>query len=97
MPCCTGPRECNDFDDEREGVSDQDIARFDREGGDEVVCPECGAEFYHEAPLCPKCGHAMMAGEGRRASKPEMPGWIVPCAVALVIAGIALCCAKYMF
>ena len=36
-----------------EGPSSQDLDRF---GGDEAYCPECGAEMWVEASVCPSCG-----------------------------------------
>lgn len=56
MPCGCGPNSCQDFDDDREGVGEEDLARF---GGDDATCPSCKASVYHDVPLCPKCGHAM--------------------------------------
>lgn len=81
MSCC-GPRQCNNFDDDREGVSEDDLARF---GGDDVECPSCGASVYHDAALCHKCGHAITD----REMKKPMPAW-VPLAAAGAVLGIVL-------
>jgi ribosomal protein L37E len=78
MGCCNGPKCCNNFDDTREGVSRADLARF---GGDEVRCPECGAEVYHDAALCHACGHAMTDA----SMKKRTPVW-----VPVLAAGAAL-------
>jgi len=56
MSCC-GPKECNNFDDDREGVAEEDLARF---GGDDIECPVCGAGLFHDVSQCSKCGHAMI-------------------------------------
>ncbi len=70
MSCCNGPRPCcNDYDHDREGVSAADVARF---GGDDITCPNCGAELYHDAALCSKCGHAISDAkrDDRSGAKP---------------------------
>lgn len=77
MPCGCGPNSCKDFDDDREGVDEADIARF---GGDDVDCPKCGASVYHDVSLCPKCGHAMTRDDGYAPAKFSLP----------MIAGLAL-------
>lgn len=77
MSCC-GPRSCRNFDEDREGVSDADLARF---GGDDAECPNCGASVYHDAPLCHECGHAIRDDERKK----RMPIWI-----PLLAAGAAL-------
>jgi predicted amidophosphoribosyltransferase len=81
MSCC-GPRQCNNFDEDRESVSEDDIARF---GGDGIACPACGAGVYHDAPLCARCGHAMTDDSLRRRT----PAW-VPLLAAGAILGILL-------
>lgn len=81
MSCC-GPQGCQNFDDEREGISDEDLARF---GGDDIDCPKCGASLYHDASQCSKCGHAFMDEERAVGT----PTWVPLTAIALV-AGIVL-------
>jgi len=83
MSCC-GPRNAPDFDDEREGLSDADLARF---GGDEIACPACGADVYADAPMCSRCGRALLDGETPAAGGVfgERGGVVIA-----VIAGIAL-------
>ena len=50
-----------------EGPSRADLERF----GDEFrTCPECGADVYDQAELCPKCGHAF--GQQRHSA----PVWV---------------------
>lgn len=70
MPCGCGPSSCKDFDDDREGVGQDDLARF---GGDGIECPSCKATVYHDASLCPKCGHAMTSESLQRPSKIGVP------------------------
>lgn len=77
MSCC-GPKNCDNFDEDREGISRSDLARF---GGDDVECPACGASVYHDAALCHECGHAIL----ERELKKRMPVWI-----PLLAAGAAL-------
>ncbi len=55
MGCCSGPRPGMPREID-EGPSDADIARF---GGDEITCPECATEVYHDATFCHECGHVM--------------------------------------
>ncbi len=58
MSCCGGPRSAPDFDSEAEGLSEADLHRF---GGDEIPCPNCDELVYADAPMCPRCGVAIMA------------------------------------
>lgn len=82
MSCC-GPRSCHDFDDEREGPSDSDLARF---GGDDISCPSCGASVYHDVPICHACGHAIRDAELTK----KTPAWVPLLAVGAVL-GTVLC------
>ncbi len=82
MSCGCGPQKCANFDDDREGVSDADLARF---GGDDIACPNCGADLYHDAAMCHTCGYAITDASLRKG----MPKW-VPIAAALVLAGMLL-------
>lgn len=77
MPCCNGPKCCKNFDDDREGVSDADVARF---GGDSVGCPECGAELYHDASQCHACGYAITSASLKREKR-----WVPVVAGVLVL------------
>ena len=63
MACGCNPRTGKCFDPEDEGPSEDDLSRFD---SDTIACPMCRTEIHDEAPLCPKCGHAM----GDAASEP---------------------------
>lgn len=82
MSCCNSPRDCSNFDDDREGLSDADMARF---GGDDVTCPSCGADVWHDASQCSRCGHAMTDKSLYKGT----PAW-VPIAGCLVLLGIFL-------
>ena len=42
--------DANDFDEDEHDASDR--ARFD---SDTAYCPECGAQIYDAADVCPKC------------------------------------------
>lgn len=81
MSCC-GPRNCNNFDDDREGLSDADLAKF---GGDDISCPSCGATVYHDASQCNRCGHAMTEASLTKRT----PAWI-PMLAAGAALGIVL-------
>ncbi|MDX2114059.1 MAG: hypothetical protein SFZ24_00380 [Planctomycetota bacterium] len=81
MSCC-GPQKCANFDDDREGVSEEDIARF---GGDDIACPNCGADVYHDAAYCPRCRHAMTEQSVSRGT----PVWI-PIAACAALLGFLL-------
>lgn len=54
MPCGPQCRTGPDFDPEFEGPSEADVARF---GADFISCPNCTADVYDEAAMCPTCGH----------------------------------------
>jgi hypothetical protein len=45
-----------------EGPSSEDIARFDHES---AFCPDCGAEIWDQADVCPKC-FAYLGGDTSR-------------------------------
>ncbi|MFU8830035.1 MAG: hypothetical protein ACNA8P_11480 [Phycisphaerales bacterium] len=74
-----GCRSCDkygcEFDPDQESPSEADIARF---GRDDIACPECGAEVYHDSPLCQACGHAVtsgdLAGKSGLSTKPLLVG-----------------------
>ncbi len=89
MPCCSGPQECHDFDPDREGIGDADLARFGGDSDDdddpESRCPECGAAIYHDAALCHSCGFAVT--DSRRATRSRR--W-VPLAAALATLGMLM-------
>lgn len=57
-----------------EGPSPEDLARFgdaaERETG---FCPDCGAEIWDQADVCPKCFTYL---GGRVASKPPFNQWL---------------------
>lgn len=84
MACGCGPNQCSDFDDDREGVDDKDLARF---GGDDVACPSCGVGVYHDAPQCHKCGHSMMRDDHdqKRPLVPIVAGVLLAALVAIVV------------
>ena len=66
MGCCGGPQQCRDFDSDAEGLSASDLERF---GGDDIECRSCGESFYADAPLCPRCGEAVMASDSDGGGK----------------------------
>jgi uncharacterized paraquat-inducible protein A len=54
-----------------EGPSAEDLDRFSDETR---ACPECSAEVYDEASVCPRCGH-IFEGDPEGASRKPM--WAV--------------------
>jgi hypothetical protein len=68
-----------------EGPSSEDIDRFDRET---AYCPDCGAEMWDQADVCPKC-FAFVGGV--TSSKQPIERWfqrrlMVAVIIALLIA-----------
>ncbi len=58
-----------------EGPSRADLERF----GDEFrACPECGADVYDQAEICPRCGYAF---EHRSTA----PVWVLVVAIFVLI------------
>jgi hypothetical protein len=53
-----------------EGPSPEDLDRFDR---DHAYCPECGAEIWDQAELCPSCGCCV---GGRTLGRPPIERWL---------------------
>lgn len=82
MSCCGGKCHGPEFDADREGICQSDIDRF---GGEELTCPECGADVYHDAALCGVCGHAMTQRDTSGTTKSAK--WL-PIAGAIVLAGL---------
>jgi hypothetical protein len=80
------------YDEDRD--DDSDFDQDDSDDIDTIICPECGAEVFDEAPLCPSCGLAfteeMLASQGGRGHSAwyGRPWWWV--ALAVLGAG-ALC------
>jgi len=95
MACGCGPSGCGahkrdeSFDPDFEGPSAADVARF---GSDDIECPDCGATVFFDAPLCHRCGHAFMDGEGHRAGS----GWGSR-RTAIVAIGAAAALAGFIF
>ncbi|MHC4415290.1 MAG: hypothetical protein ACYS0G_08405 [Planctomycetota bacterium] len=65
-----------------EGPSPQDLERFDRST---ASCPECGAQMWDQAEICPSCGEWVVAGRPplKRSSR---RGWIVLVAAIVLVA-----------
>ncbi len=80
MPSCCGPQSCPDFDPDAEGPSEADLARF---GGDDATCPACGADVYHDAPLCHECGHALTDDAAYSASSTRKTVILIGAALGL--------------
>ena len=68
-----------------EGPSSEDLDRF---GGDTAHCPDCGAEIWDQAEVCPEC-HAYIGGNTSTRLPVEswfQRRWAVAIIIALVIA-----------
>lgn len=68
-----------------EDPSSEDIERF---SGEEAHCPDCGAEIWDQAEICPKC-YAYLGGN--TSSRPPLQNWLqrrwyVVVAVIVIIA-----------
>ena len=86
MGCCGGPKEACDFDDDREGLSGADLARF---GGDDIVCAGCGEDLYADAAMCPRCGEMVMGGEGGSKRTGVVIGMVVFVMIVAIL-GVSL-------
>ena len=81
MTCPCSPRSAPEFDPDSEGPSAADLDRF---GGETHTCPDCRAEVYDGASICPHCGGflddaTLGAGRAKRALF----------TVGLILAGVA--------
>ncbi len=85
MACCGGKCHGPEFDADREGVCSSDLDRF---GGDDITCPECGEDVYHDAAICSSCGHAMTDASISKG----MPAWVpmVAAGTAAALIGVVL-------
>ena len=75
-----------DFDDDDldEHPASDDIERLDHEG---AHCPECGAEVWDAADICPKC-YAYIGGDTfRRRRWPRVVAWLL---IAAFVIGLAI-------
>lgn len=86
MSCC-GPKSCQNFDEDREGVSDADLKKF---GGDDIECPWCGADLYHDAAYCSSCGHAITDRSLKMQSSGSLAKPAVFVGLVLALAGMLL-------
>ena len=69
----------SDDDSFDEDPSDEDIERLDHES---AYCPDCGAEIWDSAEICPKCYAYLGGNTGHR--KP-IPRWVHRASIALVV------------
>ena len=71
-----------------DGPDADDLARF---GGDTAFCPDCGAELWDQAEVCPACsslvGGRMIGRRGRRFRRART--WITVIAIVCLAALIA--------
>ena len=78
MGCCKHPEHGCEFDPNSEAPSADDVARF---GGEDIECPNCGSDVYHDAALCHTCGHAM-----EHAPTGQPKPWVMLTAGVVIVA-----------
>lgn len=66
-----------------------DLRRFDR---DDISCPNCGTDVYHDAALCQACGYAIT-----RSSRTRKPSKVGAALLILAAAGMVLGFVGWMF
>jgi hypothetical protein len=68
-----------------EGPSAEDIARFSEQS---AHCPECGAEIWDQADICPKCYSYLAGHTSSRAptSKLFRQKWVVVVTLLVIVA-----------
>ena len=62
-----------------EGPSSEDLERF---GDDTALCPDCGAEVWDEADICPKC-FAYIGGQASRHA--PLQRWVNRKSIILIV------------
>ena len=67
-----------------EGPSSEDIERLDHES---VLCPDCGAEIWDAAEICPKC-FAYIGGNA--VNRRPSPGWLRLALVVVLAVGLII-------
>lgn len=84
-----------DDDELDEAPSEDDIRRFDRQ---EAFCPDCGAEVFDAAEVCPKC-YAYLGGN--TSVRPPVSAWqrnrMILFVVIAILFGFALWIVKGLF
>ncbi len=78
MSCGCGSKCGPEFDADREGLSAEDMHKFDHDG---TRCTECGAEMYDDVAQCPSCGHVGIERGDSSSAK-----WVVVTAGVVVVA-----------
>ena len=70
-----------------EGPGPEDLAELDEDSETDVrPCPNCGAEIYHDADRCPRCGQYVVPGRGSGGGGKSLPLWWI----LLILAAAAL-------
>ncbi|HVP74336.1 MAG TPA: hypothetical protein VMS30_11400 [Phycisphaerales bacterium] len=91
MPIRSGEHE--DFEDDDafdadepidEGPSSEDIERLDHET---AICPDCGAQIWDAAEICPKC-YAYIGGDV--VQRRPIPKWLRLALLLLLAAGLII-------
>jgi hypothetical protein len=92
MPRSAGNQPEFDEDDDRldndqildEGPSSEDIERLDHES---ALCPDCGAEIWDAAEICPKC-FAYIGGNA--VNRRPWPTWLRKVLVIVLAVGLII-------
>ncbi len=87
MSCGCKPRTGPEFDADREGPSCEDLERFN---SDIATCPDCGGDLYHDATICPSCGHAIVAPKSGAGWSGPMIGVVAVVALAAFVFAFVL-------
>lgn len=77
----------DDFEDDEpidEGPSSEDIERLDHET---ATCPDCGAEIWDAAEICPKC-YAYLGGNA--VDRKPVPRWLRLVLIVLLAVGLII-------
>lgn len=65
-----------------DGPSQEDLRRF---GGEHAYCPDCGAQVWDQADVCPKC-YAYLGGDTARRRSTSKREWRKLVLVILLVA-----------
>lgn len=83
------PYDWGDADDDETAHDEADFERF---SSDVAFCPECGAEIYDAADICPKCFTWIDGNTTHRkpsAVRRSMRALVVLVLIALILGGAA--------
>ncbi len=79
------------WDDSTDDLHDYeypDADPYDEDSTDTVTCPECGADVYEDADVCPVCGEFLIPDTRPWSGKPTW--WIVLGILGVIATAAAL-------